>query len=74
MKSVYILDNLETPNTIGQVAAELSGIEGLQLVSYNAPAKELTLEYAANLVDKIIVEVMNLIRRISPQAEMKNID
>lgn len=72
MVSVYTLDGFDHINDIGLVAAEISAVEGVQLVKYDTQSKELTLGYVADLVDKIIVEVMNLIRKIAPKAQMKN--
>lgn len=73
MKSTYKLVGLEEQHELSDIVVSLHTIEGIQLVAYNGIDEELVLEYNDSLVDKIIVEVMNLIRSISPKASLKNI-
>lgn len=72
MKSTYILEGLEEKKSISNIVVGITNISGIQLVSYNGQENQLTIEYQDSLVDKIIVEVLNLIRKLSPKVMLKN--
>lgn len=72
MKSTYKLEGLEQPNQISSLVVPLLEVEGIQLVAFNSEESQLILEYKDTLVDKIIIEVVNQIRKILPNAWLKN--
>jgi len=72
MKSTYKLEGLVEKNQISNILVPLLEVEGIQLVAFNSEESQLTLEYKDTLVDKIIIEVVNLIRKIIPEAWLKN--
>lgn len=72
MKSTYILEGLEEKKSISTIVVGITDISGIQLVAYSEEGNQLTIEYQDSLVDKIIVEVMNLIRKLTPKVMIKN--
>jgi len=74
MKSNYLLEGLQDRNSISDIAVALHDIEGMQLVSFNGEENQLTIEYNDALADKIIEKVKELIKKIYPKANIRNIE
>ena len=73
MKSNYLLEGLQDRNSISNIAVALHDIEGMQLVSFNGEDNQLTIEYNDAFADKIIEMVKELIKKLYPKANLKNL-